>query len=99
MLWFHVHKAGGTWMCQVAQLVGERIVQNVDRNCNWAFSDTYKHTGGRSRLHSCQDRQRHFASTGATWGQVEREPQPGDLGCRGFHYGTLLRDPKELMDS
>lgn len=98
MLWWHVHKAAGTYMCEKAQLY--RRVINPNHNCNWARSDRYVHADQRALLAvSCQERAAAFAAQYATWGAVEREVWPEDLGCPQFAYGTMLREPLGLMRS
>lgn len=102
MLWVHVHKAGGTFMCSMAGLAGENVVQPND-NCNWHGHDSYLDSGHTDHAVSCEDREAFFSQNGYTWGQIERElwnnDAESDLCWNKFDYGVMLRDPISLMRS
>eukprot|EP00928_Gymnodinium_smaydae_P096677 TRINITY_DN8589_c1_g6_i1.p1 TRINITY_DN8589_c1_g6~~TRINITY_DN8589_c1_g6_i1.p1 ORF type:complete len:401 (-),score=82.62 TRINITY_DN8589_c1_g6_i1:297-1499(-) len=118
MLWIHVHKAGGTFMCSMATEAGERVVQPSDGACNWVGRDQYKDSGLLREKVSCADRAAFFKSLGATgaggslgsggndvassgysWGQIEREFTKDDRCYGQFDYGVMLREPISLMHS
>jgi hypothetical protein len=92
MLWVHIHKAGGSFICGMANLNHELIVEGG--NCNWSGHD------GDGRLGQqkipCNWRWEHFSKAGLTWGQIEREFGEGDFCPDFFEYGTTLRDPLSL---
>jgi len=98
-LWVHIHKAGGTFMCELAQLAGEAVVEPSDGACNWRGQDQYKDSG-KERL-SCDDRARYFnhPKRNATWGQIEREFSQSDRCWKKFNYGVMLREPISLLES
>lgn len=94
MLWWHVHKAAGTYMCQAAQAYEEVVSPHA--NCNWNAHDVYS-TIDRNRYSvPCATRASYFAEQGVTWGAVERPMWPED-NCSEFDHGTLLREPLSLM--
>jgi hypothetical protein len=115
VIWLHVHKAGGTLICGMAQKMGERVPPSKAKMCN-AKDDEQSGDGtkglrylGRERW-SCTERfdayQTGTECLGAhggrscTWGQIEREVEPEiELECPQFAYGTTVREPMELLAS
>jgi len=83
-------------MCSMAKKV-ERIVE-PNLNCNWKDHDSYLDSGTKFRP-SCQARSSFFKKNGFTYGQIERELWPADLCFDQFEYGTVLREPLDLMHS
>jgi len=98
IIWVHIHKAAGTFMCWLASRAGESVVR-PNANCNWNVYDGVMDTGPRASPPTCLSRTHYFESGGYTYGQVERELKPADLGCAGFNYGVLLREPIDLIHS
>jgi len=96
-LMVHIHKAAGTYMCNMAAKARERIVQ-PNLNCNWKDHDSYLDSGTRWRV-NCDKRHSFFTRNGFTYGQIERELWPADLCWDEFSYGILLREPIDLMHS
>jgi hypothetical protein len=94
----HIHKAGGTFMCLMAQLAGEHVVLPND-NCNWLKHDGYKDSGHPARGPSCERRANFFHKLHFTWGQVERELWATDKCFDDFDYGVMLRRPEDLIRS
>lgn len=97
-LWLHIHKAGGSFMCQMAGTAGEHIVDPND-NCNWHGHDGYPDSGHPERGVTCEERVAHFREHGFTWGAIERELWPSDLCPDDFDYGVMLREPLALIIS
>jgi len=85
VLWFHLHKQGGTTMCYFAETVGEVISSNL--NCNIA-PDTVSEANTSLQL-GCAERVKSKFSFSA----IERYLTPLDLDCPEALYGTLLREP------
>lgn len=99
MLWLHIHKAGGTTMCRMAQEAGERVVR-PGGNCNWRPYDMYSRAGRKKGSDvSCERRTAYFRLHRFTYGQIERDLQETDLCWDAFSYGALLREPIDLMTS
>lgn len=96
-LWIHIHKAGGTFMCELARNAGEKIVMPADAACNWKGRDQYRDSG---RAHiSCEKRLSYFTkpANNFSWGQIEREFAEQDRCWDQFEYGTMLREPISLL--
>lgn len=101
LLWIHIHKAAGTFMCMMAKRAGERIVR-PQSNCNSAGPaghDRYKDVGHRERAVTCARRKKIFTQFGFTWGAIERELWPSDHCWNHFDYGIMLRQPLDLIHS
>lgn len=96
LLWMHVHKAGGSFMCQMAKR-NERVVA-PEENCNWKGHDGYQQSGQAYTRVSCDERAKAFHRRGFTYGQVEREMDSNEV-CDEFRYGVMLREPMSLMHS
>lgn len=96
LVWMHVHKAGGSLMCQLAKK-HERVV-SPDENCNWKGHDGYEESGKAYKRVPCAERAKAFHSRGFTYGQVEREMDDNEV-CSDFRYGVMLREPMSLMHS
>jgi hypothetical protein len=101
VVWIHLHKVGGTAICNMAGSNGE-IVISPSVNCNWLPSDDV-HTVAVERWTtsviklrspiSCDKRREILQNTGFTWSHIEREINEDDLCPEDFHYATMLRDP------
>eukprot|EP00927_Polykrikos_kofoidii_P067970 TRINITY_DN63398_c0_g1_i1.p1 TRINITY_DN63398_c0_g1~~TRINITY_DN63398_c0_g1_i1.p1 ORF type:complete len:340 (-),score=46.02 TRINITY_DN63398_c0_g1_i1:76-1071(-) len=98
MLWLHIHKAGGSFMCMMAETAGESVVQ-PNSNCNWENMDGYHDSGFPDHGISCAERAHYFKMQGVTWAQIEREVWETDKCWNEFFYGVLLREPISLMRS
>lgn len=98
MLWVHIHKAAGTFMCGMARKAQEQVVEPND-NCNWKLHDGYKDSGKNERALSCWERAEYFHAGRFSYAQIEREIWPEDLCWDDFDYGVVLREPLELMHS
>ena len=101
VIWLHIHKSAGTWICQQAKLRGERIVQ-PEVTCNYKDHslDGALESGLRPRRIPCSQRLQAYQWQGATWGQIEREFNHEDVGCgMDFLYGITVREPEHLMAS
>jgi len=98
ILWLHIHKAGGTFMCQMAKLAGERIVQ-PQGNCNWEEHDMWRNSGHSDGGPSCAERKEYFEQGEYSWGQIERELFDTDQCPSYFKYGVMMREPMALMES
>jgi hypothetical protein len=96
LVWVHLHKAGGTLMCQMAKK-NEHVVY-PNENCNWKGHDSWKQSGPRYYKKTCADRARMFEAGGFTYEQVEREMDDDEL-CEEFRYGVMFREPLALMKS
>lgn len=92
MMWVHIHKAAGTYMCAAAKANGESLVTAM-HNCN------YGPDGGQGALYvdswSCKDRTKHFSKGNFTYGQIERVLN-SEMCFDTFDYGIWLRDPVKL---
>jgi len=98
LIWIHLHKAAGTFMCAMAQLANESVVKPSD-NCNWLPHDDFKQSDD-FRIHpSCHFRYQYFKKHGYTYGQLEREVKDTDLCWETFDYGVMLREPIAYMRS
>jgi len=98
-IWWHVEKVAGSWFCAMANLAGDRVVQ-PNLNCGWTNHDDTFSTGMSAvRGVTCPQRTSYFKSHTFTWGAIEREPWDGDICPMTFEYGTMLRDPMNLMKS
>lgn len=97
-------------MCEMSKLMNETVI-GPELTCNLEGTlpdfpqvppnmDGVGQMGvGRHRI-SCALRKQVFDSQRATWGQIEREYNQEDLGCKdSFMYGTMLRKPWKLMVS
>eukprot|EP00927_Polykrikos_kofoidii_P052175 TRINITY_DN4595_c0_g1_i1.p1 TRINITY_DN4595_c0_g1~~TRINITY_DN4595_c0_g1_i1.p1 ORF type:complete len:340 (+),score=46.01 TRINITY_DN4595_c0_g1_i1:105-1124(+) len=99
VLWVHIHKSGGTFMCQLAAIAGEHVIPTKDTNCNWAGHDLYVDSGFPQKGVTCAERVYYFKSMGVSWGQLEHEIWDSCLCWDDFFYGTMLRSPIGLMRS
>lgn len=100
LLWIHIHKAGGTFICAMAQLAGEKVTEPSDGACNWLWHDQYRDSGDVERI-SCKERSDYFRdpTRNYTWGQIEREFAEADRCWNEFDYGVMLREPVALLES
>jgi len=98
IMWIHIHKAGGTFMCALAKLAGEVVISPSDNACNWKGYDQYRNSGKKDKP-SCEERAQHFEEQNATWGQIEREFDHEDRCWESFDYGVTLREPLSLLQS
>jgi len=96
LVWVHLHKAGGTLMCYLAEL-NEKVV-STRHNCNWEGHDGWEESGRPSVRKSCSERAKMFHKNGYTYGQIEREMDDDEL-CDKFRYGIMFREPLALMQS
>lgn len=98
LLWIHIHKAAGSYICHMAQVAGEDIVR-PNANCNLIGHDGYGDSGHPERTMTCQQRAQLFRRRMWTFGAIERELYDKDLCFQQFDYGILLREPLDLMHS
>jgi hypothetical protein len=96
-VWLHVHKAGGTLMCEMAKRMEEKVVI-PENNCNWIGHDRWRDSGQPSLRKSCAERAKMYHESGFTYGQIEREVDDDEL-CEKFRYGVMFREPLALMAS
>ena len=83
----HLHKAGGSLMCMLAEQAGERSpfwdwVEGA--NCNWMHHDDLGDSGLPELLPNCSTRRAAYMEHGWTYTQIEREITDGDLECDDF---------------
>lgn len=97
LVWLHLHKAGGTLMCKLAERNEEHVVRPAT-NCNWQGHDGWIHSGNPYVRKSCAERAQMFQEFGFTYGQIEREMDEVEI-CDKFRYGVMFREPLELMQS
>lgn len=94
MMWVHIHKAAGSFMCAAAHLNGESVVQ-PGGNCNW------NPDGGQGAYYTqkghadCKRRNAHFSKNNYTWGQIERV-MDNEFCFDTMDYAIWLRDPVKL---
>jgi len=101
VMWVHVHKNAGTSMCHLAK-GKERVVEPSDGTCNSRdLHDTFYPDGlGQKRQWTtCEERAKYFFRGRFTWGQLERELNPGDYCKDDFIYGITLRHPIARIES
>jgi hypothetical protein len=96
LIYFHIHKAGGSLMCRFAQQT-EMVVHPSD-NCNWKGHDGYGDAGQVAKRVPCEQRRALFQQNGFTYGQIEREVADEEM-CDDFDYAVMLREPNALMTS
>lgn len=90
IMWLHLHKAAGNFMCKQAKKQGEKTgpyhccISERDR-CGAKRPD---------RVHCAE---RRAASGAYSFTMVEREVTREDLECPDVLYGTMLRDPVQMM--
>jgi hypothetical protein len=97
LVWLHIHKAGGTIMCKLAQQVEKVVTPNA--NCNWKSHDDFPNSGAGASHSTCEERLRYFNEHGFTYGQLERELGEESELCEDFQWGTMLREPMALVQS
>jgi len=95
MVFVHVHKAAGSFMCGMASLNSERIVE-PGVNCNWVLHDDFKQMGDGVRV-TCEERAEQFSNV--SWAHIEREFTDQDFCPQHFDYVTVLREPVGLAQS
>lgn len=97
MMWVHIHKAGGSFICAAAHLNQESVPKRGG-NCNSKLLND----GGMGGLYpghtTCQERETYFAKENLTWGQTERV-LGNEMCFKTFDYGIWLRDPVSLAQS
>jgi len=96
LLMVHVHKAGGTYMCKMARVVGMRIPPTA---CNWEEPDGYRMSCKGGPFPTCAERAAEYHASGWTAGAIERELYDSDICPNDFRYSVLLRDPIRLIQS
>jgi len=85
--WFHLHKFGGTTMCQLAQAQRERTPW-PEMNCN--LEEVSERKAKKHVL--CEARS---TSPCYSFSAIERFVTAGDTSCSDSVYGVMLRDPLE----
>lgn len=106
IIWLHLHKQAGSFVCLTAVLNKERpVAPNV--NCNWLYHDHIWKTSfdleeeaglfAKAPV-SCENRSKYFEANGFSFGAIEREMHSSDL-CPQFRYATLFRDPLLYLES
>jgi len=95
VVFVHVHKAAGSFMCGMASLNNERIVE-PGVNCNWVLHDDFKQMGDGVRV-TCEERAEQFSNV--SWAHIEREFTVHDFCPQHFDYVTVLREPAGLVQS
>jgi len=93
MMWVHIHKAGGSFMCAAAHLNKEKVVKGG--NCNWGPDGGQGAHYLRHQHTSCKERNKHFGGNNYTWGQIE-QVLDDEFCFDTFDYGIWLRDPVKL---
>ena len=103
VLYNHLHKAGGTTVCELAKRNGEKLSQN-NSNCNMVPDDNWE--GGVAADPSmwppttsveCAQRQQLVRDHSLTWMSQERWV---DLEhCDDFYHAITLRDPLDRIVS
>jgi hypothetical protein len=96
LIYFHIHKAGGSLMCRFARQA--ELIVHPDENCNWQGHDGYGDAGQVARHVPCDQRRSFFQQNGYTYGQIEREVDDQEM-CEDFDYAVMLREPNALMAS
>jgi len=95
--WYHVHKAGGTTICALAEAMGERVIQ-PSALCNM-FQDSYQQRDAQFHF-NCTERRAAFEIQRATWSALEVPLEEGSNFCPGdFYYGTVVREPLDRLES
>jgi hypothetical protein len=98
MVWFHIQKAAGSWVCQRAN--EHEMLTYPSINCNMkAEGDDASSLGKEVYTLDCEERAEIFQNLNATWTHIERDWRDIDLRCPQFLYGTMLREPSNLMTS
>lgn len=112
VMYFHIHKSGGTIMCAQAVEKGERVVQSghycgSNEFHDWAalgdwpwFVEVgyfFNHTCAECS-HTCADRVAMFGDE-YTWNSVERQLDSGDLCFDDFVYVTIMRETISRLTS
>eukprot|EP00931_Biecheleriopsis_adriatica_P116709 TRINITY_DN92319_c0_g1_i1.p1 TRINITY_DN92319_c0_g1~~TRINITY_DN92319_c0_g1_i1.p1 ORF type:complete len:291 (+),score=53.33 TRINITY_DN92319_c0_g1_i1:72-944(+) len=99
VIWLHVHKAAGLWMCESAQKREKVVEPHMTCNYNDSYVDGIQMMGKHVNM-DCKTRAKLFRDHGFTWGQIERHFSPADLDCHeAFLYGIMLREPMSMMES
>jgi hypothetical protein len=96
LIYFHIHKAGGSLMCRFARQT--EMVVHPEENCNWQGHDGYGDAGQVAKRVPCDQRRALFQQNGYTYGQIEREVADDEM-CDDFDYAVILREPNALMAS
>lgn len=101
VLWLHLPKAGGLAMCELSKANGEKFMYSTDqRSCNWQpYDDSRAEAEVSTRMPTCTDRSETWFASGFSWSQIERPLRKEDLCGDQFLYGTMLRNPVELVKS
>jgi hypothetical protein len=97
LIWLHVHKVAGTFMCSMAKRNHETVAR-PENNCNWMGHDGFRLSGKPSARRSCSKRAKMYRENGFTYGQIEREIHD-DEACDKFSYGVMFREPVGLAQS
>lgn len=90
IVFVHMHKAGGSLLCNLAVLNGEKARSGAT-NCNQE-GDGPSTTPGSSAGKSCEQRERDRVIAGYTFMGVERFMDP-ELCKTRYMYITVLREP------
>jgi len=98
VIWVHIHKAAGSFICGMAAMNGERIIEPAS-NCNWQNIDDFKQMGDGAGV-SCERRVQAFnANQSVTWSHIEREFNDRDFCPGDFDYAMVVRDTLSLAQS
>jgi len=100
VVWIHIHKSGGSTVCEAARQNGEHTALGDVGNCNFLSDDVgllYRESSDL-KPPTCEERMQKVRAQSVTWMQIEREFNKGDF-CDGFLYGISLRDPAMLAQS
>lgn len=92
----HVHKAGGTAICLLANNNGEKFMSAADqKSCNQLFLDDY-HAWYQTSYEDCSRRRMQYLASGFTWAMIERPFMTEEYCPESFFYSTMIRHPVEL---
>lgn len=102
VMWVHMHKAAGTFMCVCAGRAGENVVNPNDGTCNSkVLHDTFFPDGllSSAQHNNCKDRTTYIRQNNFTWSQIEHEVSKGDFCKIDFIYGIMLRETISRLTS
>ena len=93
----HIHKSGGTTMCQTAQKNGEAV--NRDNNCNMKGDGPWTITE-KSLSRTCEERYQLAKEERYSFVAMERFMLEDELDCKDrFTYILIVRDPEQRHES
>lgn len=98
VVWLHLHKFGGTWVCHAALKQGE--VASL-ANCNWPGDGCWGEVGkldvsSHATPHKAACSEREASST-ITFSMIERPLERSDLSCANAKLGLILRSPLDAV--